>query len=92
MDLPVIPLPRDARCPLHPPAEFEVWRNNGLQQAMWHGQLFWVVNRYSDIRAALTDPRVAPDSVPSNSRSKTTPTFRWSSPAWTIPSTIDCAG
>lgn len=59
MDLPVIPLPRDARCPIRPPAEFEVWRDNGLQQAMWHGQLFWVVNRYSDIRAALTDPRVS---------------------------------
>jgi len=59
MDLPVIPLPRDARCPLHPPAEFDNWRDAGLQQAMWHGQLFWVVNRYSDIRAALTDPRVS---------------------------------
>lgn len=60
VDLPVIPLPRDARCPLHPPAEFDAWRNtDGLQRAMWHGQLFWVVNRYSDIRAALTDPRVS---------------------------------
>jgi cytochrome P450 len=59
MDLPVIPLPRDARCPLHPPAEFDAWRDAGLQQAMWHGQLFWVVNRYSDIRASLTDPRVS---------------------------------
>ena len=60
MDLPVIPLPRDARCPLHPPAEFDAWRKaGGLQRAMWHGQLFWVVNRYSDIRAALTDPRVS---------------------------------
>jgi cytochrome P450 len=59
MDLPVIPLPRDTRCPLHPPAEFDAWRDAGLQQAMWHGQLFWVVNRYSDIRATLTDPRVS---------------------------------
>ena len=59
MELPVIPLPRDARCLLHPPTEFENWRDAGLQQAMWHGQLFWVVNRYNDIRAALTDLRVS---------------------------------
>jgi cytochrome P450 len=61
-DLPVIPLPRDPRCPLHPPAEFDAWRNaDGLQRVMWHGQQFWVVSRHSDIRQALTDPRVSAD-------------------------------
>jgi len=62
MDLPVIPLPRDARCPLHPPAEFDAWRNaDGLKRAMWHGEPVWVVSRYSDIREAMTDPRVSAD-------------------------------
>ena len=28
---------------------------------MWHGQLFWMVSRHSDIREALTDPRVSAD-------------------------------
>jgi len=61
-DLPVIPVPRDARCPLHPPAEFAEWRNSeGLQRALWRGQPVWAISRYHDIRAALTDPRISAD-------------------------------
>jgi cytochrome P450 len=60
IDLPVIPLPRDARCPLHPPAEFEAWRDSeGMQQVSWRGVRAWAVSRYADIRQALTDPRVS---------------------------------
>jgi cytochrome P450 len=56
-DLPVIPVPRDARCPLRPPAEFADWREKpGLRRAMYHGQPTWMVSRYQDIRAALLDP------------------------------------
>jgi len=65
MDLPVIPAPRAAGCPLHPPAEFTNWRQEpGLRQAMYHGQPAWVVSRYQDIRAALLDPRLSADTIP----------------------------
>lgn len=58
--LPAIPLPRDARCPLHPPAEFTAWREgDGMQRVSWRGQPAWAVSRYADIRQALTDPRVS---------------------------------
>ncbi|WP_414688649.1 cytochrome P450, partial [Mycobacterium sp.] len=64
-DLPVIPAPRAARCPLHPPPEFAEWRNEpGLQRAMWNGQQVWSVSRYQDIRAALVDPRLSADTLP----------------------------
>ena len=59
-DLPVLPVPRAARCPLAPPAEFADWRAEpGLRQAMFHGNPIWVVSRYQDIRAALVDPRLS---------------------------------
>jgi cytochrome P450 len=64
-DLPVVPLRRDAQCPLAPPAEFATWRRQaGLQQAMWNGQPTWIVSRYHDIRAALVDPRLSAETLP----------------------------
>ncbi|OBI89113.1 cytochrome P450 [Mycobacterium asiaticum] len=64
-DLPVIPVQRDAQCPLAPPAEFVGWRDEpGLRKAMYHGQPAWVVSRYRDIRAALVDPRLSADTIP----------------------------
>jgi cytochrome P450 len=64
-DLPVIPAPRAAQCPLHPPPEFADWREEpGLQRAMWNGQPVWSVSRYQDIRAALVDPRLSADTLP----------------------------
>lgn len=64
-DLPVIPVPRAAQCPLAPPAEFVSWRDEpGLRKAMYHGQPAWVVSRYRDIRAALVDPRLSADTIP----------------------------
>jgi cytochrome P450 len=66
-DLPVIPAPRDAQCPLHPPADFVNWRREpGLRRAMYHGQPAWVVSRYQDIRAALLDPRLSADTIPAS--------------------------
>jgi cytochrome P450 len=64
-ELPVIPAPRAARCPLAPPPEFAQWRDEpGLRQAMWNGQPTWIVSRYQDIRAALVDPRLSADTLP----------------------------
>lgn len=64
-DLPVIPLPRAAQCPLAPPAEFVNWRHEpGLRRVMYHGQPAWAVSRYEDIRAALLDPRLSADTMP----------------------------
>jgi cytochrome P450 len=62
-ELPVIPLPREERCPLAPPPEFGQWRQSeGLQRALFRGTPAWVVSRYEDIRAALTDPRLSADT------------------------------
>ncbi len=64
-DLPVLPVPRAAHCPLAPPAEFANWRAEpGLRRAMYHGQPVWVVSRYHDIRAALLDPRLSAETIP----------------------------
>ncbi|HTQ20260.1 cytochrome P450 [Mycobacterium sp.] len=63
-DLPVIPRPRAASCPLAPPAEFVEWRNSaGLRRVMWQGRPTWVISRYQDIRSALIDPRLSADTI-----------------------------
>ena len=63
--LPVIPAPRDVRCPLKPPPEFAEWRAaDGLQVALWRGQPAWVISKYDDIRAALIDPRLSAETLP----------------------------
>jgi cytochrome P450 len=63
-DFPVIPAPRDRRCPLAPPPEFARWRESeGLQRAHWHGKEVWMISRYADIRAALVDPRLSADTM-----------------------------
>src|ERR1700738_1216707 len=63
-DLPVIPVARDATCPLRPPADFASWREEpGLRRAMYHGKPTWMVSRYQDIRAALLDPRLSADTI-----------------------------
>jgi cytochrome P450 len=64
-ELPLIPVPREVRCPLAPPAAFGEWRDSeGLQLASWRGQPTWVVSRYQDIRAALIDPRLSAETIP----------------------------
>jgi cytochrome P450 len=63
-DLPAVPVPRDARCPLAPPAVFADWRDgDGLQLATWRHEPTWVISRYEDIRAALTDPRLSANTL-----------------------------
>ncbi|MBX9642251.1 MAG: cytochrome P450, partial [Mycobacteriaceae bacterium] len=64
-DLPVIPVPRAAHCPLAPPPQFVHWRREpGLRRVMYHGRPAWMVSRYQDIRAALVDPRLSADTMP----------------------------
>ncbi|ORX05202.1 cytochrome [Mycobacterium triplex] len=64
-DLPVIPAPRRAQCPLHPPAEFADWRQDaGLRRVIYQGGPGWAVSRYHDIRAALTDARLSAQTFP----------------------------
>ena len=63
VELPVIPRPRAAGCPLAPPPEFTEWRDSGLQRAMWQGRPTWVVSRYEDIRSALVDPRLSAETI-----------------------------
>ncbi|WP_068187130.1 cytochrome P450 [Mycobacterium sp. UM_CSW] len=65
VDLPVLPAPRAASCPLAPPPEFAGWREEpGLPRAMFQGNAVWVVSRYRDIRAALVDPRLSAKTIP----------------------------
>ena len=65
-DLPAIPAARSATCPLRPPAEFTQWRDEpGLRRAIYQGRPTWVVSRYEDIRAALVDPRLSAETIPS---------------------------
>jgi cytochrome P450 len=62
-DLPVYPGTRSAGCPFDPPAEYADWREaDGLQRVLWHSSPVWLVSRFSDIRAALSDPRISADS------------------------------
>jgi cytochrome P450 len=63
-DLPGYPGVRSARCPFDPPAEYANWREaEGLQQVrLWNGSTAWVVSRFEDVRAALTDPRISADA------------------------------
>lgn len=64
VDLPTIPRPRPAGCPLAPPPEFSEWRDSaGLRRVMWQGRPTWVVSRYEDIRASLIDPRLSADTI-----------------------------
>ena len=64
-DLPVLPIPRVAHCPLAPPPEFVDWREQpGLRRAMFQGNPIWVISRYQDIRAALVDPRLSAKTIP----------------------------
>ena len=71
IELPLIPVPRDARCPLAPPAEFGKWRDSdGLQLASLRGRPTWVFSRYEDIRAALIDPRLSAETIPESLMAK----------------------
>lgn len=65
VELPLIPAPRAAQCPLDPPAQFTAWREEpGLRRVINQGRPTWAVSRYRDIRAALVDPRLSADTMP----------------------------
>jgi cytochrome P450 len=69
--LPTVPVQRDARCPLKPPPEFAEWRaSESLQVVLWRGKPTWMVSRYEDIRAALTDPRLSAKTIPDSMQTK----------------------
>lgn len=62
--LPVFPPVRPSSCPFDPPAQFAGWRTGqGLQRCRWRGVDVWVVSRYDDIKAALSDPRISADTL-----------------------------
>ena len=68
---PAVPIPRDVRCPLAPPAEFAEWRAaDGLQMVLWRHEPTWLISRYEDIRAALTDPRLSANTLPENMQAR----------------------
>ncbi|WP_030618361.1 cytochrome P450 [Streptomyces sclerotialus] len=70
-DLPAYPAARSGACPFDPPAAYADWRAaQGLQRVrLWNGATAWVVTRYEDIKAALSDPRISADA--------TRPGFPW---------------
>ena len=66
-EIPTMPAPRAANCPLLPPSEFTEWRDSGgIRKAMnlFLGEPAWVISRYEDIRAALTDTRLSAQTIP----------------------------
>ncbi|MGZ6780138.1 MAG: cytochrome P450 [Mycobacterium sp.] len=70
---PAVPIPRDARCPLKPPPQFDDWRAaDGLRIVLWRHEPTWFVSRYEDIRAALTDPRLSANTLPEVLQAKPT--------------------
>jgi cytochrome P450 len=61
----LIPAPRAAHCPLQPPTQFSLWREQpGLRRVINQGRPTWAVSRYRDIRDALLDPRLSADTMP----------------------------
>jgi cytochrome P450 len=68
---PAVPIPRDSRCPLKPPPEFDDWRaSDGLQLVLWRHEPTWFISRYQDIKSALTDPRLSANTLPEALRAK----------------------
>jgi hypothetical protein len=62
--LPLFPPLRLASCPFDPPAEYAQWRGQpGLQRVSWKGIPLWSVNRYSEIKQVLADPRTSADTM-----------------------------
>ena len=61
-DLPVFPGSRSPSCPFDPPEPYADYRREeGLRRVLWNGRPVWLVSRYADIRAVMSDPRVSAD-------------------------------
>ena len=75
------------RCPLKPPAEFDgVASSRWPAMVLWRMSLTWVISRYEDIRAALTDPRLTAKTLPDALKLRAPmTTCRWCSHGSTIP-------
>ncbi|MEW2380057.1 cytochrome P450 [Micromonospora sp. NPDC047812] len=56
---------RRSGCPFNPPPEYETLRSTEpVSRAMLRdGSTVWLVSRYADVQAALTDPRISSDST-----------------------------
>ncbi|MCI2422564.1 cytochrome P450 [Saccharopolyspora sp. K220] len=54
---------RPTGCPFDPPAEFTALRAEEpiSRVRLWNGKLAWLVTRYDDVRAVLSDPRFSSD-------------------------------
>jgi hypothetical protein len=59
-----IPASRDARCPFDPPREYaRRLREDPITRVrLWSGKEPWLVTRYEDARAVLSDPRFSSDN------------------------------
>ncbi|MBN6037664.1 cytochrome P450 [Amycolatopsis sp. 195334CR] len=62
---PEYPMARAAGCPFDPPPELrELQRETPMTRIkLWDGSTPWLVTRYADQRAVLTDPRVSADMM-----------------------------
>jgi len=64
-DIPAYPMPRAQRCPLDPPPALSALRSDGpmTRVRLWDGSTPWLVTRYAEQRALLSDPRVSADTT-----------------------------
>jgi cytochrome P450 len=63
LDVPDFPLPRDARCPFDPPPYADAAMRAGRIERVriWDGTTPWMITRYDDVRAILSDSRTSAD-------------------------------
>jgi cytochrome P450 len=62
--IPGFPMARDARCPFDPPKEYERLRSERpvSRVTLWDDTTPWLITRYADQRAILSDPRFSADA------------------------------
>ena len=64
-DTPAYPMTRAQRCPLDPPPDLSALRSKGplARVRLWDGSTPWLVTRYAEQRALLSDRRVSADTT-----------------------------
>jgi cytochrome P450 len=62
-DIPDYPMPRSAGCPFDPPSAMRALQEEApiTKVRQWDGSTPWLITRYDDQRALLTDPRLSSD-------------------------------
>ncbi|MGP4014522.1 cytochrome P450 [Saccharopolyspora sp. 5N708] len=62
-EIPEYPMTRAAGCPFDPPPTLQAQQEEGplAKVRLWDGSTPWLVTRYADQRALLSDPRVSAD-------------------------------